>query len=577
MNDGRSSSSSNSGPGPDRRFFDLGLLRDASHELSGLSTPQQIAKAFLLTAMGGLGAMSGFILVANGPDREGHADPSQPLVLHRGLTPEEAARLTDGAGPARMDFLACGPDGRPPRQPHLIAAANLAEDSPFPGNSRLLVRWTLEGGCCGILGLGPRLGWQPDSQAGARPESGEYGPDDSSLLLNLVDCLLTALSRAQLTQRLAAMGQDLRARNAELDRRVFQQDTLIQALSEMNTQTDSDRLLESFLLFLMGTAGSGHGYVMLLDAAGELVRFRGKGVNEGQMRALDPVRLRQVATRGLFSGGGRRVGWLEDPAQLAEVGLPPGYCGIWFLADENSYGFAGLGARLDSAPLDEAQRETLLAVAGAFLTCLRTVRLLEATRALNRQLEARNLELQQTLDQITGYRIEIDGLERAKARIKELVLREMNRVSQVSRADFAILLVVSMAMGFLFNWANPSGVELVPSHWSRPATPATSPQQAKGMLDAGQAILVDARPQESFKQGHIPGAVNLTPDLFDFLYGMRLSKQPKDKPILIYGRTVSRLYDEDVAGLLARRGHKNVMLLSGGLAAWKDAGFAVKP
>lgn len=555
--------------GPDRRLFDLGLLHDAASELSGLSTPQQIARAFLLTAMGGLGAVSGFILVTGAPDRDGRSDASDPLVLHRGLDEASAERLQEGAGAVRLDWLACGPGGRPPRQPHLIAASNLADDSPFPKDSRLLARWTLDGGSCGILGLGPKLGG-PQSTPG-------YGPEDSSLLLNLVDCLVTALSRSMLTQRLAAMGQDLASRNTELDRRVFQQETLIQALGEMNSLTGSDKLLESFLLFLMGTAGSGHGFALVLDATGQMAGFCGKGVDAGQMRALDPVRLRQTATRGLFSGGGRRVGWLDDPEQFAQIGLPPGYCGIWFLADENVYGFAGLGSRLDGARLDEAQRETLLAVAGGFLTCLRTVRLLEATRKLNSELAARNLELQQTLDQITGYRIEIDGLERAKARIKELVLREMDRVSRVSWVDFAILLTVSVAMGLLFNWASPSGVNLIPSHWSRPATDSVPVLEAKGMLDKGQYVLVDARPSESFKQEHIPGALNLTPDLFDFLYGMRLAKQPKDKPVLVYGRTVSRLYDEDVAGLLAKRGHKNVMLVSGGLQAWKQAGYPVQP
>lgn len=560
--------------GPDRRLFDLGLLHDAASELSGLSTPQQIARTFLLTAMGGLGAVSGFIMVAGAPDRDGRRDTSDPLVLHRGLDEASVERLHDGAGTVRLDWLACGPDGRPPRQPHLIAASNLAEDSPFPRDSRLLVRWTLDGGSCGILGLGPKLGSASSCVPGSCPG---YGPEDSSLLLNLVDCLVTALSRSMLTQRLAAMGQDLAARNTELDRRVFQQETLIQALGEMNSLTDSDNLLESFLLFLMGTAGCGHGFALLLDAAGQMAGFCGKGVDAGQMRALDPVRLRQTATRGLFSGGGRRVGWLDDPEQFAQIGLPPGYCGIWFLADGNVYGFAGLGSRLDGAQLDDSQRETLLAVAGGFLTCLRTVRLLEATRKLNSELEARNLELQQTLDQITGYRIEIDGLERAKARIKEIIQREMDRVSLVSWVDFAILLTVSVAMGLLFNWASPSGVNLIPTHWSRPATDSVPVQEAKGMLDKGQYVLVDARPAESFKQAHIPGAINLTPDLFDFLYGMRLAKQPKDKPVLIYGRTVSRLYDEDVAGLLAKRGHKNVTLLAGGFQAWKQAGLPVQP
>jgi rhodanese-related sulfurtransferase len=100
---------------------------------------------------------------------------------------------------------------------------------------------------------------------------------------------------------------------------------------------------------------------------------------------------------------------------------------------------------------------------------------------------------------------------------------------------------------------------------------------SRRLVESGQAVLIDARPQESFKLGHIAGAANLPPALFDFMYGMRLAKLPPERPVLVYGRTVSRLYDEAVADLLKKRGHKDVRIIQGGMEAWKRAGGTLKP
>ena len=54
-----------------------------------------------------------------------------------------------------------------------------------------------------------------------------------------------------------------------------------------------------------------------------------------------------------------------------------------------------------------------------------------------------------------------------------------------------------------------------------------------------------------------------------------LSNLDFETPIIIYGRTVSRRYDADVARKLTLLGHENVMVLEGGLAAWVDAGYEV--
>jgi 3-mercaptopyruvate sulfurtransferase SseA len=39
--------------------------------------------------------------------------------------------------------------------------------------------------------------------------------------------------------------------------------------------------------------------------------------------------------------------------------------------------------------------------------------------------------------------------------------------------------------------------------------------------------------------------------------------------IIVYGRTISKRHDEEVASNLVARGHKNVKILKGGLDAWR--------
>jgi rhodanese-related sulfurtransferase len=511
--------------------------------------------------MGGLGASSAFFVLAGAKENSVGED----LVMHRGIPPGEARKLEQDSGQVWRQWLAKGGGDCLPGKPRVIIAEASRESALFPQGTKLLARWSQNGGLGGLLMLGPRLG------------NSEYGPEDRDFLLSLTDTLLGALSRAFLTQRLAAMGQDLALRNALLNNRVFQQDTLIQSLTEMSAMTSPEQLLESYLLSMAGTAGAGSAYVFLADRSGTIRSFAGRGGGRAKISGFDPVRFRQVVTSGLFTAGGRKSDWLEAPHDLAECGLPEDSPGIWFVAGEDAFGFVGLGPRLDGSPLDQGRRETLLAVTGAFLTSLRMVRLLEAQRLRNEELAASNTELARLIEELTSAKGEIDGLQRAKARIKDLVAQELNRVSRATWMDFGLILAVAAAIGFLFNWANPSGVDPVPSVWSRPEAVTVEAGTSRRLLESGQAVLIDARPQESFKVKHIDGATNVPSALFDFMYGMRLAKLPPEKPVLVYGRTVSRLYDETVADLLKKRGHKDVRILRGGMEAWKLAGGTLRP
>jgi adenylyltransferase/sulfurtransferase len=92
----------------------------------------------------------------------------------------------------------------------------------------------------------------------------------------------------------------------------------------------------------------------------------------------------------------------------------------------------------------------------------------------------------------------------------------------------------------------------------------------KQKLDAGEDIyLLDVRnPDELKEHGMIAGAVNIPIDQLE----ARLSEVPKDKPIVTYcmaGGRASR-----AAELLRSNGYDQP-IESGGITAWKEAGYEV--
>jgi pyruvate dehydrogenase complex dehydrogenase (E1) component len=66
----------------------------------------------------------------------------------------------------------------------------------------------------------------------------------------------------------------------------------------------------------------------------------------------------------------------EEPAMLAQSGLPPDMPGVWFVIDDRRFGFMGLGDRL-AAAFDAKVRDFLMAATGAFTVFLRNASLYE--------------------------------------------------------------------------------------------------------------------------------------------------------------------------------------------------------
>ena len=57
---------------------------------------------------------------------------------------------------------------------------------------------------------------------------------------------------------------------------------------------------------------------------------------------------------------------------------------------------------------------------------------------------------------------------------------------------------------------------------------------------------------------------------------MTFAEEDKEKKIVVYGETISKPYDLEVADKLLLRGYRNVRVLEGGLTAWEAMGYPVE-
>jgi rhodanese-related sulfurtransferase len=159
----------------------------------------------------------------------------------------------------------------------------------------------------------------------------------------------------------------------------------------------------------------------------------------------------------------------------------------------------------------------------------------------------------------------------------ETEARRMATPPRMSWFDFVLLIGISMLLAVVFNESNPNGIpyfQTLPSQSDIPSIPLSA---AVEEYKQGHTIFVDAMPAGFYKKRHIKGAVNMPLALFDIVYVMTFDEEEKTKPIIVYGRTVSKLFDLEVAGRLAQKGYKNTRVLEGSLREWEKKGHPVEP
>jgi rhodanese-related sulfurtransferase len=557
------------------RFFHL--LTDLSREVEKSREPAQKLDALLLVVLGSLGASCGFLWTRESPSGREH-------WIDRGIPPSEAENwktylpgfirdlqppLPQAGGPSLFYVRKTEPHSRTRRVPQTDRIS-------------LMLHWGSGQQFQGFLGLGKLL------------RGGDYTPEDQELLLGLVYNFLWREGEALIGSAEESRRMDLdeaweeirqlRRQMEKLDsdqqRRIFHLKTLYDISSELAAQPDPAKMLEEFLLMVMGTFGFEQGLIQAFERASNRTWTSHRGFGPRGPEPLSPENLMRFARpedlpgnipsfKALLSSEiDRNVGFASPflKGLFYYFSLPEGICGI-----------LGLGGQITSREINRAEQELLQTLISHLLASLSKVNYSEKVLRLNRDLEERNARLEDTLKELVRSRSRIEVLEKAKVQIRSVIRKELERTRRVSLADVLFILVLGSLLGLIYNLANPGGISVFSQSWIRDPIPRLAPAQAKAIYDAGTARFIDARPEHLFRQRHIRGSLNLPLTLFDFVYLMKLSQVPPDQNLVVYGRNISRRYDLEVALKLRSKGHTRITILNGDLVAWRRSGLSLEP
>lgn len=557
----------------DRRALHLKTLYDTARELSQLSDPQRVLDTFLLMTMGPLGMRLG---VAQLFDLGGE---EAPLLAARGLEDAGVDALRAAAPETEQSLFGPSCDNVLGRVE--IVTTNLAGYPFLPQGAQVLVRWCGPDRYAGYLVLGNSLGDEP------------RGPEDEEYISRLAGILITSLRHAVAVQTINHLNEDLGAKNEaleravatadamqkELDRRMFQLNSLYEATQELSGIVEPRGLLDAFLLTVMGVFGSREGGVYLHGGDTPALVLRGAGAVPGSVDEIEAVQqgLAAYFAEAPDDDAAMTMQLLTGEKQLEGAPFPfPVQVAVAFVVDGDLRGLLALGERLGDEPYRMADHKLLKAHVGNVLSYIKNARDFDQINALNRDLTERNEELNRLLEEISECKIELDDVAQARERILSVIRRETSRSGRVRRMDFVLILVLSLVIGLVFNFSNPAGVPLIPDAWRRPPLETIDAEWLRLRVESESTLVVDARPAPLYRKAHIRDAVNLPRALFDFVYAMRFSNLPPDTNIVVYGRTISSHYDEDVASMLRERGFSKVMVLEDGLEAWRERGYPVE-
>lgn len=515
----------------DRARYQFQILSDTAAELSGARHPHKILESFLLSAQGGVGARGGFAAILG----RGEFQLMTRSSLSRSLTPEYAKVLRehlDALGDERkVSFFV------PSLQGELC-----------PGKCELLLVCPLDDGQDGILGLEANLAGRP------------YDDNDKQLVAGLGTLFQTSLRFSLFATRIELLNAELSKRNDTLDRQIFHLHAL-RDLSREIIRVDMTDVMDTFLLTVLGHFARPQGLLLMHDRSSGKVFTSAKGSKaRPELATRDVERLIFLCLAGVRQKHLQplQVEAVERMEALAEVplGFEPERAYL-FMLRENMYGVMLLGRSLDASVSTE--EELLQAFVSQGVMHLKNADSFATISALNENLAEQNEELRRTISELTRAKDQISMLEAAGRRIASIVQSKAEGLIRVRRFDFVLILVLSLGMALAFNHHNPRGIALIEA--AGPEIPFVTLEQALDLIKSEDALLVDARPREFFEREHAAGAINIPAALFDLVYMMQMAAEDPERPIVVFGRSVSRRYDQIVAGKFLGRDHERVYIV----------------
>ena len=144
------------------------------------------------------------------------------------------------------------------------------------------------------------------------------------------------------------------------------------------------------------------------------------------------------------------------------------------------------------------------------------------------------------------------------------------------------IVLLAVTLGLLINQIHPGRLPLV-GDWSPEAqltldsgeSMVVSIDQARDNFFSGNAIFLDARASEIYREGHIQGAQNLPWERVDEYFDKGMADIPEDALLIVYCDGESCALSKDLALELFYRGYENVRVFVNGWSLWVEQQFPV--
>jgi class 3 adenylate cyclase len=215
---------------------------------------------------------------------------------------------------------------------------------------------------------------------------------------------------------------------AKLDRTVFNLRTLQDISTDIYSSIETESIMHNFLLMCMGSFGSKRGFLMLINQSnGKIDRETALGYMEeewGPLRKLGEI----IAGRG---GHDTRILPIKKMDIKGPIPMKVRLAGIFFF-EPHWQGVLMLDDKLVGSEYSAEDLEMLQTLINSLIISLKNAKFYEEVWALNQALDAKNIELSKTLQELQASMRKIELLESIKDSLNKFVPHAVTRAIEKS-------------------------------------------------------------------------------------------------------------------------------------------------
>jgi class 3 adenylate cyclase len=224
---------------------------------------------------------------------------------------------------------------------------------------------------------------------------------------------------------------------AELDRRIFHLKTLYDVSKDIYGRVEKETILKNFLLMSMGNFGVVSGFIFLADIhSSKIKHFIQLGIQDNDAHSFRAECQSLLDKRGFYQS----VAAIKETSH-SESFLYPIHLALPFVLDDSTLVLLGLGPTLAGDEYTQDDKELLYTLLNNLAVAFKNAVSFQEIQRLNRDLEAKNIELTASL-----RKIEI--LESIKANLSKFVPTTVTRlieksptgsISELEERDLSVL------------------------------------------------------------------------------------------------------------------------------------------